>query len=135
METNQSITVEIRCNKLADVHASSQNGPALVNRFYSTIIRGHMLQDWLCRNRRFGIRDFTTSSVFSRSFAYWLKFIKHFRFSAPRFWGKIKYHFFLKMYQIWHMSFCMAILTRKFNKIFLLKFSYRNSCVKFKYFI
>ena len=39
-------------------------------------------------------------------------------------------HFSLKMHQAWHMSFCMTILTRKFNKIFLLKLSFKNSYVK-----
>ena len=35
-------------------------------------------------------------------------------------------HFFLKMHKIWHMSFCMTILTKKCNKIFLLKLSYKK---------
>ena len=35
-------------------------------------------------------------------------------------------HFSLKMHQFLHMSFCMKILTNKFNKIFLLKLSYKT---------
>ena len=32
------------------------------------------------------------------------------------------------------LKFCMTILTRKLSKIFLLKFFYKNSCVKFDIF-
>ena len=38
-------------------------------------------------------------------------------------------HFSMKVYQIWHIICCTTILTRNFNKIFLLKLSYKNSCV------
>ena len=47
--------------------------------------------------------------------------------------NKINY-FSLKMHKIWHISFCITILTRKLKKILLLKLSYKNSWVKFDAF-
>ena len=46
----------------------------------------------------------------------------HFHLSGLAFEEKTKY-FSLEMHQMWHKSFGMTILTRKFNKIFLLKLS------------
>ena len=42
--------------------------------------------------------------------------------------------FSLKIHQIWHMSFSMTILPRKFTKTFLLKLSHKNSFLKFDAF-
>ena len=70
---------------------SCQKRSALVNRrdvvqFCSMITCERMLTDWICRNSHiwdtifyhiFGIRYFTTSSIFSRPFIYWLSLFKH----------------------------------------------------------
>ena len=69
-------------------------------------------------------------AVFDCSFSHCVSILTLSLLSASFLRKKIN-HFFLKMHQIWHMSFCMTILTRKFNKIFLLTLSYKNSCVKF----
>ena len=77
LETNHSITAEIYFNKPASLQKKMPAWWMDVVQFCSTITRGHMLEDWFCRNSQTQSTRFYHILHFLQTFAYWLSFLSN----------------------------------------------------------